>query len=895
MSSEVCSSRSKDENGIAFKKCVSRVKEIFEKELNEMDDATKHNIIGQSLRTYFAEEELLDVFEGFLHLLNQFHTLASDAAQRSSTKLAVQVLQLFDEFINQCDPTDQDAILEQMPSNRDIYIDALKVVAHFRVKFIKSIAFVFRLPGDEERKQKLLIPLIKTILRRNDIEIAVNWIVFFNIRDAFPFDEVVCHLLLCNKNDLMEAFIGEDIYRRKRLVVFLDKLVGMELKRFRGYTELEELVLQDIKKLEKNAVKYMKVFDIPDSFAPNVLDLRSREALLFHHHRFTKRETSEENYEETALQAMEKSAYVRRFYLDFLCMKGNQRQALYFAVALGDTLETFPKFLRDFCERCPSELELTKKDVQKARENKARQHEIESHEKCELFENFPIYVIEDWTACELAMEKLSKEAVIGIDTEWKPHFCSTKEQVALIQVSSSTAVYLFDVVVLENRLSNEQWVQFFKMLLCSEHSTKIGYDFSNDLRVLKSSFPFLSQLLPETKHILCLYKLLSASLVEPNICRALFGSENFSINLSLYEVAKLLLDIELDKSERVGNWIQRPLRLEQKRYASLDAYALIGCFKIIARRLNAMDDEKACQHLQKISLVDFAEVKSPVALDPETGERVFASKKSKESDQEFIESILSISSEISATVTNPGELHTSDDYMFVMDSMLFGLGQRMRKCGFSTHMIADREKLIKYCEEHPNALAVSAGKGFKQIQMRLPDRAVQVPINTQDVRLNSQLVGYLMRQLKIVVDPASLSSRCVKCNAKSFVRLPVLVVKALFYIHVIRHEMDWIAVSKDDATDALRELRQNAVNHKSAPFNGELQDDDYTAEICDDQIVCECNGCRIDIMSKLIDAGFEGPIDIRMGGLHKKEIFEKRMSNFSCALVVESYRIIASR
>lgn len=47
-------------------------------------------------------------------------------------------------------------------------------------------------------------------------------------------------------------------------------------------------------------------------------------------------------------------------------------------------------------------------------------------------------------------------------------------------------------------------------------------------------------------------------------------------NLNLAEVTKIFLNIDMDKSERVGNWLQRPLRDEQKKYAALDAYCVGG-------------------------------------------------------------------------------------------------------------------------------------------------------------------------------------------------------------------------------------------------------------------------------------------------------------------------------
>uniref|UniRef100_A0A915E8L0 3'-5' exonuclease domain-containing protein n=1 Tax=Ditylenchus dipsaci TaxID=166011 RepID=A0A915E8L0_9BILA len=67
--------------------------------------------------------------------------------------------------------------------------------------------------------------------------------------------------------------------------------------------------------------------------------------------------------------------------------------------------------------------------------------------------------------------------------------------------------------------------------------------------------------------------------------------------------------MDLDKSEKLGNWVQRPLRLEQKKYAAMDAYALVGCFEKIASRLICMTNIELLASLQKNALLGFDEKK----------------------------------------------------------------------------------------------------------------------------------------------------------------------------------------------------------------------------------------------------------------------------------------------
>lgn len=47
-------------------------------------------------------------------------------------------------------------------------------------------------------------------------------------------------------------------------------------------------------------------------------------------------------------------------------------------------------------------------------------------------------------------------------------------KVALLQVSIPSCSYLVDVVKLEDEVSEEEWIEFFKALFCTESSIKLG-------------------------------------------------------------------------------------------------------------------------------------------------------------------------------------------------------------------------------------------------------------------------------------------------------------------------------------------------------------------------------------------------------------------------------------
>ncbi|KAI1716488.1 3'-5' exonuclease domain-containing protein [Ditylenchus destructor] len=875
---------------LSFKECIERVKALFEDDSNPMDRTTKNNAVTHTFRKYFNDEDTQDVFEGFLRLMVIFHEYAcNQTAQEHNTSIVSQILQIFGEFICESDEFDRNTILLNEPVDdiRKFYLKTLKILINFKPKHLPMIKVIFRLHEDEKKISEL-IPLIKEILKTNDVAKAVKWMVFFNIRDNFPFEEIICHLLLSSEMDVLEEFIGPD-YRRKRFVMYMDKLIGMELKRYKGYTALEEEVLRDIKKLEKVTVRYMRIYQIADDIAPNLMDLRSRNALIFHQQQFEQKLSTQENYETTALQIMEKSQYCRRYFIDRLCLHKKHRMAIYFALQLGETEKSFPKLLSKFCESYPNVLQEMEQEVKRDRVNKKKIEEHEEKLKIELEDGYPIILVDDWSTLVRVIEDIKTQTHIGIDSEWRPHFCSAKELLAIIQVATSNAVYLIDVIVLENRLSKDQWFKFFKVLLCSEKPCKIGYDFANDLRVMKSTFPYLSTLFQELKQVICLYRLCLQITVMPDVCKAVYGDERVVESQSFFNVAKKFLGVKLNKAEQIGNWSNRPLRTEQMKYAAMDAHALIGCFCEIGSLLLKVKDKDALRTLQSFALVRYNQAPIDSAEENENGDangETHGGKKMKENDEQFIDSVMKYSRDVEANCRQP---KTVKDYKFVMDNMLFGLGAQLRRCGFYTECMNEREQLIKYCEKHKDVLAISTGKGFKQLQLRIPDQVKYVPVNTKDVKLNSTLVGYLMRELKVVVRREDMWSRCVKCNNTSFSLLPTPVAKAIFYANAVRHNLDFLGITKEDELEALEEMKEKASN---MPYI--TTDNAYGITVMDDQVTCKLRTCSVDITSKLVRPSYGSPVEIKVVTNYDKSLFDRDDTQFliclSCGRVNNCFR-----
>lgn len=55
--------------------------------------------------------------------------------------------------------------------------------------------------------------------------------------------------------------------------------------------------------------------------------------------------------------------------------------------------------------------------------------------------------------------------------------------------------------------------------------------------------------------------------------------------ISLQTLTKLLLSLELDKSEQTSNWSRRPLTANQRKYAAVDAYILLPILDALMERI----------------------------------------------------------------------------------------------------------------------------------------------------------------------------------------------------------------------------------------------------------------------------------------------------------------------
>eukprot|EP01032_Pedospumella_encystans_P008646 gene8646-10239_t len=199
---------------------------------------------------------------------------------------------------------------------------------------------------------------------------------------------------------------------------------------------------------------------------------------------------------------------------------------------------------------------------------------------------------------------LMKATLIGIDTETKPTFVPKAQLVggpnltALIQIAvrcpkSIEEVFVVDMIHISRNSRLLILLDYaLQQGLLENQCFKLGQGLTNDLRELAKSYPTvkafrLTSCVLETHDLI---KYLKPVLTNP---------------ISLKNLVKEFLHLNLSKSQQMSNWAKRPLTSSQLHYAACDALVLLRLYDAIyceiEDKLSAAGDSSAAESDSAIS------------------------------------------------------------------------------------------------------------------------------------------------------------------------------------------------------------------------------------------------------------------------------------------------------
>lgn len=165
-----------------------------------------------------------------------------------------------------------------------------------------------------------------------------------------------------------------------------------------------------------------------------------------------------------------------------------------------------------------------------------------------------IHLIDSVADVNRAVAFLSKQKVVGIDTETRPAFKKGQyNKVALIQISTLKECFLF-------RVNITGVPQSLADFLASPDTLKIGLSLHDDFNALHRR-----------------------SDVEPKGFKDLqdIVGDFMITDLSLQKIYAILFDQRISKGQRVTNWEAPELTAAQMQYASIDAFACLHIYNYL--------------------------------------------------------------------------------------------------------------------------------------------------------------------------------------------------------------------------------------------------------------------------------------------------------------------------
>lgn len=181
-------------------------------------------------------------------------------------------------------------------------------------------------------------------------------------------------------------------------------------------------------------------------------------------------------------------------------------------------------------------------------------------------------VISSQLDCRKAVRYLSRQQLLGFDTETRPSFRKGHvNKAALLQISTPDECFLF-------RLNRIGFTNELIALFENDKITKVGLSIKDDIHQLGT----LAEFKPE------------------NIVELQSFVKNYEIaDNSLQKVYAIIFGKRMSKGQRLTNWEADSLTEAQQCYASLDAFACLeiynylgsGCFDPAASPYQMPDDE----------------------------------------------------------------------------------------------------------------------------------------------------------------------------------------------------------------------------------------------------------------------------------------------------------------
>lgn len=613
----------------------------------------------------------------------------------------------------------------------------------------------------------LFLNKAKELITNNMYKEACQIAIELELHDEFTIYDIVLPLILQDKKTIAEEYLQKSVKLRQPLVELLDSLlekfssIPCKCQPFIEQYNYKDLKLQTVtvKFLNRFITRLSKEYNISRELTPNLNRIQTYGALqLLIYKKYVQKSLNYDSWEEMIKITIPKNLpEFHMVVIDGCCDHHDFQEATKWALFFNMDPMQLPSYIRDLMSKTevPFVVEDWDDSTASGSGSGGGGAVLDSKKVHTLnLENVEVIIVDTKELCDKMIEHLLQQQIIAMDSEWKPNFQSNSE-VALIQLASSTKVFLVDVIVLD--LSDSDWNRLGQYVFNNEEILKLGFSLSADLTLFHSDLPQLN-LQPSHSSYLDLQDLWRNLNFVPNF-RFPYHEKNVNNNLS--NLVRLTLGKRLDKSNQFSNWEKRPLRKDQMYYAALDAYCLLEIYNVIQVALQQIN----------IDITDFI---TTMKTQLNSSLMIKKSKKPKppQKDRRIQKRVEKEEGRMTAAMefaNNCLPYVSAKDIKFVCSHMLEGLGRALRKIGIDTEILTKNDYFDDCAKiaNRENRIILTRDTSYERLSQHVERLRC---FNVYPDRVDEQVLE-VIKNYKIVVKEEDVFSRCQLCNCGDFIMI----------------------------------------------------------------------------------------------------------------------------
>nr|XP_045592821.1 exonuclease mut-7 homolog [Procambarus clarkii] len=600
-----------------------------------------------------------------------------------------------------------------------------------------------------------LLPFVKELQTKDHLKEVCTLATLLSLQSQFTTQELIMPLFLQDRLSVADEFLDSSPSHQKEILVFIDKLIGKKI----DTVDLEKYKIKDLKKIKSSKVlcnvvaRLLKRFALDSSVCPHFKKHRATGGLRFLFYKYyiekgIQKQTFFSLVDDTLKEHPDLKIDLMYLFIEYC----DPEAALPYVTKLQIAFPDIPRQIKDTMSQFPHLMH----------QNDTLEQHLESTKEEEIWDTgtkdfYPlsvpcekVVIIDTIDGLERCTVDLLRSPVIGMDSEWKPTFgLGAPEQAALLQLATTSQVFLLDLVALQPIMTDCHWHPLCQMISNSK-ITKLGYGIKGDFRVLGRLNAKMREALSTAKNLIDFDH--TKGILLEKYSNIFSYSEIGTSHKGLSDLVYRCFGSPLNKSEQFSNWAARPLTKSQILYAATDARCLIDIYEYLN------------WHSKNCNIPDWQNIKKNDVIKPEKKK-----KTSKQSD----------GSQVNAELKKMRgkEPNIAADFKFVCDTMVQGLAKKLRSCGINTEALDNGESCdhcIEYYEKEKRVV-LTRGVSYTRLCKYIPAEFVYC---VQSEMAQAQLAE-IVKVFNIKVTVNDVFARCSKCNSPSYICVPSSVLLAL--------------------------------------------------------------------------------------------------------------------